>query len=101
LVEKHEGGLRILGRKLRDVTSTYPEVARAAQALAPARVVLDGEIVAQGADGRPSFHRLSQRIHLHKPHEVRLAAQKIPVTFVAFDLLALGARDLTPLPLTA
>ncbi len=98
---KDEGGVRVVGRKLRDVTAAYPEIARAIAALPPSRLVLDGEIVAQGSDGRPSFHRLAQRIHLHKPHDVRLAAQKIPVTFVAFDILALGARDLSDLPLTA
>ncbi len=101
LAIKEEDRVTLLGRKLRDVTRTYPEVERAVRALPAASLVLDGEILAFGAGGRPSFHRLSQRIHLERDHEVRRTALEIPVVFVAFDLLAVGARDLRGLPLTA
>jgi bifunctional non-homologous end joining protein LigD len=101
LAIKEQGKVVIVGRKLHDVTASYPEVLRAVLALPPARVVLDGELVAFDAAGKPSFPRLSHRIHLSKPLEVRMAAQEIPVVFVAFDALALGERDLTDLPLTA
>lgn len=89
------------GRKLRDVTATYPEIARSVRSLPAERVVLDGEILAFDAAGHPSFHRLSQRIHLEKAHEVRRASLEVPVVFVAFDILAVGDRDLTGLPLTS
>lgn len=101
LAVKDDAGTAIMGRKLRDTAATYPEVERALRALPPARLVLDGEVIALDALGRPSFARLAQRIHLTKPPEIRRAEQAIPVVFVAFDLLAVGARDLTPLPLTA
>jgi bifunctional non-homologous end joining protein LigD len=98
---KEDGRVTLRGRKLRDVTAAYPEIARAVLALPPERVVLDGEILAFDIGGKPSFHRLAQRIHLEKPHEVRLAALEIPVVFAAFDLLAVGDRDTSDLPLSA
>ena len=91
----------LTGRRLRDFTGTYPEVARAVDALAARRVVLDGEVVALDAAGQPSFQRLAGRIHLQRAGDVRLAMPEIPVLYVAFDLLALGDRDLRPLPLLA
>jgi bifunctional non-homologous end joining protein LigD len=80
-------------------TASYPEVARAVRALAPRRVVLDGEIVAFDDDGKPSFQRLGRRLHARRPFEVRRAAAEVPVVYLAFDLLALGDHDLRALPL--
>ena len=54
-------GWRSTGRSGDDVTARYPEVARALRALPVSRFVLDGEIVASGEDGRPSFQRLQAR----------------------------------------
>ncbi len=86
-------------RNGRSATAAYPEIARAVAALAPERVVLDGEIVAFDAEGRPTFERLGPRIHAERPLDVLRAQAEVPVTFLVFDLIALGDRDLTSLPL--
>ena len=57
-------------------------------------VVLDGEVVAFGEDGRPSFARLQHRLHLADPKEARRRAAADPVHFVAFDLLYVDGRSL-------
>jgi bifunctional non-homologous end joining protein LigD len=88
-------------RRQRPAAPAYPEIARALRALPVRRVVLDGEMVAFGDDGRPSFQRLAQRIHRAAPHDVARAAAEVPVSFLAFDLLALGPYDLRGLPLEA
>ncbi len=88
-------------RKHRSATAAYPEIARAVRALPAPRLVLDGEIVAFDESGRPSFQLLGRRIHLTRPHDVTLAATDVPVSYVVFDLLQLGERDLRPLPLVA
>jgi bifunctional non-homologous end joining protein LigD len=67
-----------------DATSRYPELG-ALRADRP--VILDGEIVAFDAAGRPSFERLQQRMNLGSPHLVREAVTQVPVAFVVFDLL--------------
>lgn len=91
----------LVNRRHRIETARYPEVVRAVQALAAEHVVLDGEVVAFDADGRPSFQTLGRRMHLDSPREIRRAALEVPVQFLVFDLLAVGQRDLRPLPLLA
>ena len=60
--------------------------------------MLDGEVVAFDPHGQPNFQRLGSRIHLARPRDVRRAMLETPVSFVVFDLLAIGGRDLRPLP---
>jgi bifunctional non-homologous end joining protein LigD len=101
LAEKDGDRVYLGGRKRREATQAYPEIARAVRSLAASRAVLDGEIVALDERGKPSFERIAQRIHLTRPHEVRMAMARVPVIYVAFDLLALGDRLLVDLPLSA
>jgi bifunctional non-homologous end joining protein LigD len=83
-------------RKLRDATDNYPEVATAIRALPEERVVLDGEIVAFDEHGRPDFQLLSQRIQYAGKDALGHAVR---VVYVVFDVLAIGDRDLRPVPL--
>jgi bifunctional non-homologous end joining protein LigD len=99
LAERHGSDVALVYRSQRVMTASYPEVARAVRALAPDRLVLDGEVVAFDAEGRPSFQLLGRRMHLTRPHDVAHAASEVPVTYVVFDLLQLGTRDLRRLPL--
>jgi bifunctional non-homologous end joining protein LigD len=86
-------------RSGRNTTESFPEIARALRALPNHDFVIDGEIVAFDERGRPDFQRLSPRFHATRAQEARRAAREIPVNYVAFDLLALGGRDLRGLPL--
>ena len=58
------GRLRFQARSGNDITARYPELARLNRALSSHRAILDGEIVAFGADGRPSFEALQRRMHV-------------------------------------
>jgi bifunctional non-homologous end joining protein LigD len=98
-------GFRMLAdrKKLRyrsgqDSTARYPELTSALRAL-PIDVVLDGEIVIFDAEGKPDFHALGSRAQITKTSEIQRAALAQPVTYVVFDLLAAGGRDLRALPL--
>ena len=79
-------------RKERPLTRYFPEVCAAARAGLPPRCVIDGEIVIAGAGGL-DFDALLNRIH-PADSRVRMLARETPASFVAFDLLALGDRDL-------
>jgi bifunctional non-homologous end joining protein LigD len=83
----------------RPATASYPEVADAMKRLCAERIVLDGEVIAFDERGKPDFQRLARRIHAMRPTDVRYAAMAVPVTFLVFDILALGDRDLRSLPL--
>jgi len=99
LADKRGDEVALYYRKGRSATAGYPEVVRAVRALPFDRVILDGEIVAFDAAGRPDFQRLAQRFTAHKPRDIQRAMRSVPVSYVVFDLLALGDRDLTKLPL--
>ncbi len=90
--------VRLVGRSGKDVTATYPEVAEALAGLHLDDAVVDGEVVALGDDGAPSFGRVQQRIGLVRPRDVTAAREAVPVRYVAFDLLRLGGSDVTGLP---
>jgi len=92
------GRLRLESRNLNDLTAQYPEVRPLNRALSSHRAVLDGEIVAFDADGRPSFGLLQQRMHLTGEAQIRRRAQDQPVVYVIFDLLYLDGHDLMGLP---
>ncbi|HEX5619617.1 MAG TPA: non-homologous end-joining DNA ligase [Solirubrobacteraceae bacterium] len=94
------GRLRLEARSGRDITPRYPELRELGRALAGRQAVLDGEVVAFDADGRPSFQKLQGRMHLTSEHAVRRLAQSDPVHYVIFDLLWLDGRSLMELPYT-
>lgn len=89
LVIKDGSRLGILSRNEKDLTSTYATVAAAGRRLNAAAAVVDGELVAVAANGRPSFQALQHRS----------ANSGHVVVFYAFDLLHLDGEDLTGRPL--
>ena len=94
-----EGGrLRLASRLGRDITPRYPELRELGRALGAREAVLDGEVVAFGDDGRPSFQRLQRRMHVTSEAQVRRLARSDPVAYVIFDLLFLDGHSLLALP---
>ncbi len=90
-----EGGrVRAQSRNDLDVTSSFPELAEIGKFLGMTTCIIDGEIVALGEGGRPSFSRLQRRMHVSNPREAKRRALSDPVTFVAFDLLYLDGHSL-------
>ncbi|MFC4138829.1 MULTISPECIES: ATP-dependent DNA ligase [unclassified Microbacterium] len=95
------GGRMLLhARSGTDVTARYPELtADGAPHLPADDAVVDGEIVAFDGDGRPSFSRLQNRMHLTKAREIEREVVRTPVVYLLFDLLRLNGHDLTGAPL--
>ena len=98
IVFRDHDEVEIGSRNGRPMNRYFPELVTAIRSGLPDRCVLDGEIVVPDPSrGRLDFEALQQRIH---PAESRvsLLAQRTPAHYVAFDLLALGDRDLTSEP---
>ncbi len=91
------GRMRLLSRNLNDITPRYPELARLNRALSHHRAILDGEVVAFDAQGRPDFGALQRRMHVGSESAQRRLAKELPVTYVIFDLLWLDGHPLTGL----
>jgi ATP-dependent DNA ligase len=91
--------VRIQSRDTKPMERYFPELLAPLRASLPERCVLDGEIVIVGAQGL-DFEALLLRIH---PAASRVAelAKATPASFVAWDLLALGDRDLRGEPFSA
>jgi bifunctional non-homologous end joining protein LigD len=92
------GRMRLHSRNLLDITPRYPEVGRLNRALSHHRAILDGEIVALDAEGKPSFGALQRRMHVGSESTVRRLAKETPVTYIIFDLLWLDGHSLMDLP---
>jgi len=88
LLRKSGAQIRILSRKDYDLTASYPSVVAAALRLRAERLLIDGEIVAIDASGRPSFQALQHR-----------SGRSAHIVYYAFDLLYLDDRDLMQRPL--
>ena len=86
----------IQSRDLRPLDRYFPELQAHFLAHLPARCVVDGEIVIAG-EGGLDFDALQLRLHPAASRVAKLAAET-PASFVAFDLLAEGDRDLRPQP---
>jgi bifunctional non-homologous end joining protein LigD len=104
LVHVGEGAVRLWSRLGNEKTSQFPAVVRALTPFATqlrAPLLLDGELVALGDDGRPAgFQRLQGRIHLTGPRDVDALDRSQPVALILFDLLRDGDEDVRGLPLT-
>ena len=89
--------VRLQSRRGLDLTACFPELAAdlAAQA---AQMILDGEIVALDAAGRPSFNALQNRAQLKTATEIAAAQRDTPVVLVCFDLLHFASLNLRAAP---
>lgn len=90
--------LALSGRNGRSATASYPEVLPLGAQLGTVRAVLDGEIVALGDDGVPSFQRLQGRMHVDRLDVTVGLASGTPVTYLVFDIVHLGDRSLLDEP---
>jgi len=84
-------------RDSRPLGRYFPELVSGLSDSLPSPMVLDGEIVRMTEHGL-DFGELQTRLHPAESR-VRKLATEIPVSFVAFDLLADGPRDLRAAPL--
>lgn len=95
-----DGRMLLHARRGTDITARYPELtADGAPFLPAADAVVDGEIVAFDAQGRPSFSLLQNRMHLTRPREIEREVIRTPIVYMLFDLLRLDGHDLTSMPL--
>jgi len=92
------GRLRLVTRNQEEVTARYPELRALAEAQSGRAMVLDGEVVALGENGAPSFERLQQRMGLTAPAQIKRKQADVPVAYLVFDLLYLDGENLMRKP---
>ena len=101
IVYHEPGRLRLISRNDIDMASRYPELlADAEAAMGDHRLVLDGEIVALDAHGRPSFQLLQRRMHVSDSASIERRAAATPVVIMLFDVLHADGETLIEQPWT-
>jgi len=85
---KTNGRVQLRSRNNKDFSARYAAVAKALAAL-PDETVIDGEIVALGSSGRPSFNLLQNH-----------GSANLPIIYYVFDVLILAGRNVMSEPLS-
>lgn len=97
LLDAGEAGVRLVSRNGNTVTAAWPDVATSP--FGERDLLLDGEVIALNERGIPDFRVLQHRMHVRKQSEVARLVERVPVTYMVFDLLRLDGDDLSARPL--
>ncbi len=90
--------VKLRSRRGLDLTVSFPKLAGELAQQGVNGMVLDGEIVAFDASGRPSFAALQERVQLKTEREIAAADRATPTVFYCFDLLHFAGVDLRAAP---
>jgi bifunctional non-homologous end joining protein LigD len=91
-------GVRLRSRRGLELARTFPTLTAALGDQFGAEMILDGELVAFDAAGKPSFNALQNRFQLKTEREIALADAQAPVAFCCFDLLYFAGVDVRQFP---
>jgi bifunctional non-homologous end joining protein LigD len=105
------GRTRLWTRKRVDAAAYFPDLAEERSWIEATDAIVDGEVVALDAEGRPDFSLLQDRTGLRGlqgsarandldvPRPSAEERRAIPLAYMAFDLLHLDGRSLLDMPL--
>ena len=92
-----DGEVKLRSRRGLDLTRAFPAIA-AELAAQTVDMIVDGEVIALDAAGRPSFNALQNRAGLKTPREIAAAERDAPAILCCFDLLHFAGIDLRQFP---
>lgn len=92
--------LELYNRRQNERTLHYPELTDIASYCTAQSVILDGEVIAFGPNGKPSFYEVMRRDGLRRMEKVAHVQKAVPVTYMIFDVLYLNGEWVTSLPLS-
>lgn len=98
LVFRDGDEITLQSRDEKPMNRYFPELLGPLKAQLPERCVIDGEVVIVGRSGGLDFEALLLRIH-PAASRVKMLAEELPSSYVAWDLLAIDDEDLRELPL--
>ncbi|WP_431091001.1 hypothetical protein [Paenibacillus sp. 8b26] len=92
LTYHNQGSTRLFNRKQHERTLLYPELAPFPSYCQAESIVLDGEMIALGADGKPSFHDIMRRDLIRRTDRIQAAYEAVPATYMLFDIVYLNGE---------
>ncbi|MBP2000694.1 bifunctional non-homologous end joining protein LigD [Paenibacillus shirakamiensis] len=91
--------VRLINRKLNERSQQYPELLPIHDYCTAKSIILDGEIIAFDAEGKPSFHEVMRRDAVRRLQQIPTLTQQVPITYMVFDLLFLNGEWVIDFPL--
>jgi len=91
------GRARLTTRNGNDASLAWPEIVECP--LGERDLLVDGEIIALNDEGLPDFRVIAERMHVRSATTAGRLAERIPATYMVFDVLRLDGEDLTDRPL--
>jgi len=91
--------VKLFNRKKHERTRHYPEISEISAYCQAKSIILDGEVIALGPEGKPSFYEVMRRDGLRRMENVPQAQKAVPVTYMVFDILYLNGEWVTSSPL--
>jgi len=79
--------VKLYNRKKNERTLHYPELQDIRAYCRADSVILDGEMIALGNDGKPSFHEIMRRDGLRRLDRLNQVRNNVNVTYMVFDCL--------------
>jgi DNA ligase-1 len=96
-VHKEGDEVRIYSRHLKEVTERLPEIVERARAFPVKEAIVEGEVVAQGKDGRPLPFQATMR-RIGRIQGVERMQGRLPLRPFFFDLLFMDGEPLLEAP---
>ena len=89
-----DGRARLSSRRGVELAAAFPQLVAELVKQDANGMILDGELVAFDANGKPSFNAMQNRVQLKTERDIAAADRKSPVVFYCFDLLYFAGIDL-------
>ncbi len=83
--------IKLYNRKKNERTYQFPELTAPTYCSAQS-FILDGEVIALAADGKPSFHEVMRRDGIRRLDRVPSAQKDVPITYMIFDIVYLNGE---------
>ena len=92
--------VKLFNRKINERTLHYPEITAISTYCNAQSVILDGEVIALGSDGKPSFYEVMRRDGIRRMEKVAQLQKTVPITYMIFDVLYFNGEWVTSYSLT-
>lgn len=79
--------IKLFNRKRNERTLHYPELVDIASYCTAKSVILDGEVIALGEDGKPSFHEVMRRDAIRRPERIQEVQKQVHIAYMIFDII--------------
>ncbi|MDW7673110.1 MAG: RNA ligase family protein [Bacillota bacterium] len=79
--------VKLYNRRINERTFHYPELTNISAYCSASSIILDGEIIALGLDGKPSFSQVMRRDGIRRLERVKDAQKQVHITYMIFDVI--------------